>query len=340
MKKTLLLVVLNLFGLLVMGQDPHFSQYYASPLTLNPALTGSFNADFRVAANYRNQYFGEFGRPQFTYDTYSVSFDAALLRKKLDLDQLGVGLVFLSDVAGNGALTQNTIQASIAYHKVLDRFNRHTLSLGLQGGITQEHINFQKLLFESQYVDAVQDFVSTQPTGENVLKSSIIYPNMSIGVLWRSRLGKIINLYLGFVYANAIMPKESFLGDGSNKLDSRFATHGGVDIKLGKYVTLTPGFMFQIQDAAMDAVPGIAVGYELNDISSIYFGTWYRVNDAVIPMVAYEIHGFRVGASFDATVSDQKVANSSKGAFELTLIYIHNNKPPRDFSPVKFCPRF
>ena len=34
------------------AQDPNFSQFFASPLTLNPAMTGLFDGTFRVAGNY------------------------------------------------------------------------------------------------------------------------------------------------------------------------------------------------------------------------------------------------------------------------------------------------
>lgn len=33
------------------AQDPHFSQYFASPLTLNPAYTGKFNG-FEISISY------------------------------------------------------------------------------------------------------------------------------------------------------------------------------------------------------------------------------------------------------------------------------------------------
>ena len=39
-----------------LAQDPHFTQYFTSPLTLNPALTGLVQGDLRFAANYRQQW--------------------------------------------------------------------------------------------------------------------------------------------------------------------------------------------------------------------------------------------------------------------------------------------
>ncbi len=40
----------------VKAQDFHLSMYDAGPLFLNPALTGVVDANFRVHAQYRNQW--------------------------------------------------------------------------------------------------------------------------------------------------------------------------------------------------------------------------------------------------------------------------------------------
>ncbi|HOA38555.1 MAG TPA: type IX secretion system membrane protein PorP/SprF, partial [Flavihumibacter sp.] len=50
---TLILLTLGLFTTALKAQDPHFSQFFASPLTLNPAYTGKFNGTVRVSGNYR-----------------------------------------------------------------------------------------------------------------------------------------------------------------------------------------------------------------------------------------------------------------------------------------------
>src|SRR5947199_9999215 len=36
--------------------DPHFSQYYIQPMTMNPAFTGAFDGDYRVSGIWRSQY--------------------------------------------------------------------------------------------------------------------------------------------------------------------------------------------------------------------------------------------------------------------------------------------
>lgn len=320
------------------AQDIHFSQYFSSPLTLNPALTGSFNGDFRVAANFRTQYFkNDWNSANATYMTYAAGVDAPLFRKKLDPDQFGVGLQFYSDRAGDGGLTTTAINATIAYHKTIDKYEKHSISLGMQGGIIQKRIDFTKLTFESQF-NGVDGF-NVGPNGENFTQTSMILPDVSIGLLWRSRIGKKNNLYLGGAYSHLNQPTESFLG-ADNKLSGKITAHGGIDIGLGKYVILTPGFMILSQNTASEITIGTALAYKLAETSYLYVGAWYRVGDAIVPLVGYEWNGFRAGLSFDVTASDINLATNSKGAVEVALTYIHGQEPPRNFSPVKFCPRF
>src|SRR5688572_15249431 len=49
MRKYLLVIFVLMQTLTAIAQDPNFSQFFVSPLTLNPALTGKFNGDFRAA---------------------------------------------------------------------------------------------------------------------------------------------------------------------------------------------------------------------------------------------------------------------------------------------------
>ena len=63
----------------ISAQDIHFSMFYASPITLNPALTGVFDGTYRVAAIYRNQW----QSVSTPYNTFAASFDIKLLQDKL-----------------------------------------------------------------------------------------------------------------------------------------------------------------------------------------------------------------------------------------------------------------
>src|ERR1043165_526077 len=102
MKKTLSTLLLSTFFVTVsIAQDPNFSQFFASPLTLNPALTGKFDGVYRVAGNYRNQW------PTINnaFTTATASVDFGIMKNRLpDVDQFGIGIMGFTDRAGNGVL--------------------------------------------------------------------------------------------------------------------------------------------------------------------------------------------------------------------------------------------
>jgi len=338
MKTGLKKLILFFFGSLavaVNAQDVHFSQYYANPLYMNPALTGSFFGDFRVAAQYRNQAFTVSSNP---YVTYSGSFDMAPLKKKMRYDVFGVGVLFYSDKAGDGALMTNAVSASVAYTKSLDAFKKYSIGIGLQGGIINKRIDFTKLTFESQF-DGDGGFNTAIPNGENPTGTSFIIPDLGLGVIWKAYFSKNVNTYAGLSVAHLIKPKQSFLGDDDSRLSQRYLFHIATDFRVGKYVTITPTLMYKVQNTASQLNLGAAFGYDMSDVATVYFGAWYRNKDAIIPMVAIEIFGFRAGLSYDANISDLRPASNGHGAVELSLIYIHKKAAPSYFNPSNFCPR-
>ncbi len=324
------------------GQDIHFSQYFASPLTLNPAMVGGFNGKFRLAANYRNQWFTVMGSN--SYVTYSGSFDMPIIKKKLrNNDQLGVGVMVFNDKAGDGALNTLNVMGGAAYHKTLDEQRRYVISLGVLAGFTQKRIDFNKLTFAAQF-DQNLGFDPLTYNGERIESNSTTYFDFTVGLMFRGRFSKKVRGYVGGSMFHLHKPKEYFLvQDGKeNRIDPRFLVHGGVDINVTKYFSITPGIHYVIQSTASEITVGLALGYMFNENNSLYFGAWMRTfdKDAVIPMLAYEVYGLRLGVSYDINLSDLKIASDSHGAIEASLIYIFGKEPEPEFSPSRYCPKF
>src|SRR6187399_2750661 len=116
-RRILIYIAILLAPVTALAQDPHFSQFFASPLTLNPAFTGKFDGDFRVAGNYRNQW------PSINkaFVTYTASADVSILKNRIsEVDQFGVGIMGFKDQSGNGVLNYDYVSFSTAYHKGLD----------------------------------------------------------------------------------------------------------------------------------------------------------------------------------------------------------------------------
>ena len=148
MKKVLFAVVLLVcIEKNVSAQDPHFSQFYASPLTLNPAFTGKFDGVLRVAGNYRNQW------PSINnaFTTGTLSVDFPILQNKIpETDRFGIGFIGLTDKNGNGILQNNYLGASIAYHKGLDEDGYQQIGVGFQGIYSNNRLDLTKAQFEDQ----------------------------------------------------------------------------------------------------------------------------------------------------------------------------------------------
>src|SRR5689334_3645512 len=75
------------------AQDLHFSQFFNSPLTTNPANTGFIpDGDYRLGINYRNQWSAIMTVP---YKTMSAFGDVQVMRNKFETGWLGLGGVIL-----------------------------------------------------------------------------------------------------------------------------------------------------------------------------------------------------------------------------------------------------
>ena len=91
------LLIITFFALSLQGQDVHFSSINANDMYLNPAKTAFTSTDFKVATAYRNQW-----QTVSTngYNTTLFTVEARLLSSKKYRHSLGLGLGFVSDVAG------------------------------------------------------------------------------------------------------------------------------------------------------------------------------------------------------------------------------------------------
>ncbi|HEY6081863.1 MAG TPA: PorP/SprF family type IX secretion system membrane protein [Chitinophagaceae bacterium] len=320
----------------VKAQDPHFTQFFASPLTLNPAFTGLFDGDLRVAGNYRNQW-SSIATP---FVTGTVSADFGILKKVIPYNDIwGVGILALYDQTGGGGLVTDYFALSTAYHKGLDMEGRQTLAVGGQVAFVQKKLDFSKLLFENQLTN--QGFDPTLPSGEYFTNSNISYPDYNVGLLYNGTIGDDNNIYLGASYYHITQPNESFLGQ-PNQLHSRYTLHAGGAFAMSKTTRFYTSGLFMQQGGAQEIDAGGAFGLLVNSVpqspTTFYIGAWYRWNDAISPYVGMEFGSFQAGLSYDVNVSTLKPASNYRGGMELSLIYIYQHS---EFNTKKFnCPKF
>lgn len=302
------------------SQSLHFSQFFNSPLTVNPANTGFMpDADYRIGANYRNQWSSVMSLP---YTTMSIFGDAQVLRNKLENGWLGLGGILLKDVAGSGKLSTTDLYASVAYHQMLGYSS--LLSLGFNAGWVNKRINATDLRFPDQFDGKF--FSSKLPTGVALDAYSVSYIDIKIGMNYAYFPTDKIYINGGFAAWHVNRPYESFFSNNvagaDSRLPRRYIGFVNSSIKLNEQMIVNPMAYYTRQTTASDFTLGANLQYNLGNGGEMQLvaGVYYRYNDAMIPMVGLTFKKLRVFFTYDATTSSLKKYNGSRGAFEFALL--------------------
>jgi len=324
----------------VQAQSLHFSQWFNSPLTTNPANTGFIpDADYRIGANYRTQWSTVMSVP---YKTMSIFGDAQVLRNKIENGWIGLGGVILSDVAGAGKLTTNKVYGSIAYHQMIGYSS--LLTAGFNTGWVSKRINTADLTFPDQFDGKF--FTNQLPTGVVLDARSVSYFDLQAGINYAYFPTDRIYVNGGLAVWHINQPDESFFTNKptgfSSKLSPRYIGFLNASLKLNEQVIINPMAYYTRQARSSELAAGIYAQYNLQneDQTQLLAGLYYRSNDAVIPMIGITWKSMRLFFSYDVTVSTLKNYNQSRGAWEFTLI---NNGLYSDYNGDKrqsLCPKF
>ncbi len=350
MKSLKLLLFALIFGIgSIQAQDIHFSQFYLSPLNLNPAMTGVMNGNIRFAANYRNQWASVL--KSFAYNTYSVSYDQRLPVGRYDY--FGIGATFWGDKAGEAEFKTLTGKLSLSYSKKMGGYRKkaHYLVVGAEGGIAQRSLDFLRLRWPLQH-DGEGGYNPDLPSfEESALFDNFIFADMAAGVLWFSVFDENNNFYIGGAFYHLNRANQSFYANQGvvDDLYSRFIGHAGGEFQVGDRIGLVPGVIVMSQGPSFELNSGTSLKFILSGNRRSYqafqLGSWVRVSnrlaqgmlvDAVILSTRFDYQNFTLGFSYDINVSELAAVSNGHGAFEFAMLYTINGPEKRNV----YCPRF
>ena len=344
--KTLALVILCLFFSISnsFGQDLHFTQFFANPISYNPATTGFYDGSYRLGVNHKQQWPWAIKGRFLNYNTSSAYTDFSFLDKKInDLDWAGIGLNFINDQAGDGTLTANKAYLSLAYHKGLDRQHKHFLSIGLNMGYVHRSINFNALYFNNQWVDGI-GFDLNLPNEEAYAKEKTGYIDLGVGIQGQNQLHDKIQVLYGLSILHLNKPKESFY-DQANRLGVRYLFHTEVKYQINTRLDLAGNLYYTRQKNVDELLFGALAGIGTQKMpqkkeSKMYLGVFYRYKDALSPIVGYQYHRTRVLINYDVNLSQLSKASKGNGGFEISLVQIGTFKKKKSFNYKNHCPKF
>ena len=314
----LVVIVTLVFGAqAASAQDYIYSQFANEPLLLNPALTGVIEQDYRASIGYRNQW-ASIGN---SFRTTSAAFDMPMLRKRGSQNQLGVGGYVLSDKAGKSSMGLLQASGSVSYLLGMNDYN--SFSTGIQVAYAERSIDLNGLAWDSQYNGVGYD--PLLPTMEQFANDKRSYVDFSLGLLWKHE--KNLNYSLGYSLWHYGQP-QGFLNGRTDRLFMRHVLHASLE-NSWKYVDVVSRLKTEVQSGALEFTGGFEVKYrtgtdsrytDYRTSSAVMAGLYYRVGDALTPMVGYEFRRMVYACfSYDINVSRLNSATMYQGGWEFHL---------------------
>jgi len=329
MKRIILSLSFLIYGFPVLvAQDIQYSQFYANPIYLNPAFTGSTGMS-RVGFSFRNQW-PALDQSFIAYSAYGDFFS--------DRYNSGVGLII------NGAqesFTQTQLyEIGLSYSYRLRLGETSFLHAGAQGSFLLRDALFDDVILGTQ-LDINTGQIIGQPgdgfEGDSRLSSS----DFHAGLLYYDN-----KVWFGISAHHLLGPPISYLDAESNTLPIKYSAHGGIRFDLAPgdindYFNNTDqerSFALAFNYKSQGQFSQLDLGAEFF-FEPLILGFWYRGlptkyslpnNEAIIAVLGVSLdNGIEVGYSFDFTISKLGQFNSG-GAHELSLRYIFTNRNPRN----------
>lgn len=197
------------------GQDFHFSQFYAAPLYLNPALAGSTELS-RVGANYRKQWPGL----GYDFNSYSAYFDHYIF----DYNS-GVGIAVNAFEETHMKLRFTDISLQYAYNLKLGV--ESSLRFGGQFSYVMRNVALDHLVFGDQ-INLFDRSIAPSSLDALALQEPVNYVDFSFGSLYANE-----KFWLGASAHHVSRPNYTFMrDDNENRLPVKWSVHGGYMIDL------------------------------------------------------------------------------------------------------------
>ncbi len=333
----------------VKAQDAVFSQFFAIPNALNPALSGVYDGKYRVSGVYRDQWRSVMDEP---FSSFGLGLDL-----KFDVDQkgfskdfFGVSMGFQTDQSGFIEYSLNQMWLGGAFHKYLG--GGQFLGGGVQIGMNQRNINYSKINFQDQF-NGIDGY--TLGSLENLPENNFAHGDFAVGVNYLGKPNKRTSYSAGVSIHHVVGIENSFFKRDSRteintnaesyKLPARFNLYAGLQYRSHELLQINPRILFSIQNKTISSVLGCNFTFNFiqSEKNSFTIGPFLRMSagnnnwssDMAGLLTGFGYDNLFIGMSYDFSINAVQRYGRSKGTFELSISYFgfyENNEI--------FCPTF
>lgn len=323
MKKLYFFFSLVLVCSVSFAQDPHFSQYYASQSTVNPAATGMFTGDMKVSGLYRQQW-PQYGNA-FVTGTLAMEWKPQGFKDGQNPNRLAFGGMMMYDRTPDAVLKTQYAGAMIAYHKALDETGNSKLGLGFMAVYNQKMLDASQLTFASQFQSGGfssggAELIASRKTSSFDINTGLLYSYEDDNKL----------MYTGASVYHLLQPKDYFMQENAimDFMPRRWNFHAGMNIRSDDFQYAASALWMRQQNVNEILIGGM-IGIPFAEEGNIlYAGSWYRVGESLIPTINLQWKSMNIGLSYDTDINP-KTKLTKPRSFELSLSY--RLAPYRDY---------
>ena len=306
--------------------DPHFSQFYSFPLSMNPGMTGAMEEDLRFTAVHRSQW----GSMMVPYSTQGVSVE---WKSRSDWQ---FGICFLNQEAGTGGYRYLNGYASIAYRGV--RWGTNQLVVGLSAGQISRRFDPLKFQFGDQW-SPITGYDPNVQTGDQLVRTSASTFDVGVGLFyWDGAADKKVRPFAGASLMHLGRPQDPFISSSvEQRMPYRMLGQAGLQWTLSDRFSLIPHLLYMRQGTAAEKMLAIAGTYSVGEDLRLMPSLAYRMGDAVVPGFGIGWRNWSFATSYDISVGVLGRVGPGGRSTEISLRYAPRIASKAGFLP---CPRF
>jgi type IX secretion system PorP/SprF family membrane protein len=319
--------------------DIHFSQFYEASILRNPALTGVFEDDYKLGAYYRTQW-GSIAHP---YVTGLVSAETHFAASRSTDDFFSIGVLGYADKAGSIDEKITAIYPAVNYNKSINPEHNSYISVGFTGGYVQYSFDPAKATFNNQYMNGM--FNAANPTLENIPNAKMSMWDLGGGVNFNSSSGEgnKFNYILGFSGYHFTQPVVSYYHNTKVSENIRWNTNGAFSCVINDNLSTQFQANYARQGTYNEIMAGGLVNWTqakgMDNLFVLSAGAFYRLNDAIIPVVKLKYKTLAVALSYDVNISTLSPASNLQGGTEITIFFT-GNYTDKGITRKTVCPKF
>ncbi len=296
----------------------NFVQFYSNPLLSNPANTGRFNRNFRIAGGVRSEI-----NAVSAYNQSTISADSKILNSLVpENDCFAIGISALNERSIGEGIKNDYLSVSLAYQKGLDYDGEQQIGVGFQTTFGHKRIEHFPYVFENQLNFWINNgFYNID--FQQLTNVDFSYFDLNVGVVYQGKINPANFFSVSATLHHANRPNELVQG-GKFILKRQYGGHIAWENRPSEQKKIYSFIKFSLQKKNEDFLGGIiyqsnisSKNYELNFGGS--FRKSYMNGEFLIPVVGFRFWQLVLNMSYDINVSVKNTGR--KGASEITLFY-------------------